>query len=104
MDNQQNEYRIPKTDAEQNNSPYGNVNSLANQGVDSDSIFNETEQETVNEADYENPNKAAANKDMMVGALWCVGGIIATMSMDGVLWWGAILFGGIQFFRGLANS
>jgi hypothetical protein len=42
-----------------------------------------------------------ANKDMLYGALWCIGGIIATASGIGFVFWGAILFGGIQFFKGL---
>ena len=49
--------------------------------------------------------------DMMVGGLWCVGGILVTAitysaaSGGGhfVVAWGAILFGGIQFLKGLAN-
>jgi len=39
----------------------------------------------------------------MYGALWCVGGIIATMSDIGAIFWGAIIFGAIQFFKGLSN-
>ena len=56
--------------------------------------------------------KERANKDMLYGALWCVGGIVVTFisysSASGggsyVITWGAILFGGIQFFRGVVNS
>jgi hypothetical protein len=44
-----------------------------------------------------------ANKDMLYGALWCIGGIIATISDLGYIFWGAIVFGAIQFFRGLLN-
>ncbi|NME71870.1 hypothetical protein [Flammeovirga aprica] len=39
--------------------------------------------------------------DMLYGALWCVGGIIATVADIGFIFWGAILFGGIQFLKGL---
>jgi hypothetical protein len=43
--------------------------------------------------------------DMLVGGLWCVGGIVVTVlsygSKGGIIAWGAIVFGGIQFFRGL---
>jgi len=50
-----------------------------------------------------------ATKNMLYGALWCIGGIIVTAitfsaaSGGGryVIAWGAILFGGIQFLRGL---
>lgn len=54
----------------------------------------------------------AAKKNMLFGALWCVGGIIVTvvtlsMAMEGggtyIVAWGAIIFGAIQFFRGLAQ-
>jgi len=48
--------------------------------------------------------KERAKKDMLYGGLWCVGGIIATASNIGLIFWGAILFGGIQFFKGLANA
>jgi hypothetical protein len=48
--------------------------------------------------------KERANKDMLYGALWCIGGIIATVADIGLIFWGAIVFGGYQFFRGLSNS
>lgn len=44
-----------------------------------------------------------AQKDMIYGALWCVGGTVATMAHIGFIFWGAIVFGGIQFFKGLIN-
>ena len=47
--------------------------------------------------------KGRAHKDMLYGGLWCVGGTIATMSHIGFIFWGAIVFGGIQFFKGLIN-
>lgn len=53
-----------------------------------------------------------ATKNMLYGALWCIGGTIATVigyinasSGHGggryMVFWGAIVFGGIQFLRGL---
>jgi hypothetical protein len=53
--------------------------------------------------------KAVGRKNMLYGALWCVGGTVVTavtlsMASSGgtyVVAWGAILFGGIQFFKGL---
>jgi hypothetical protein len=53
--------------------------------------------------------RAAATKDMVVGGLWCGGGILVTAltysaaSGGGtyVVAWGAIIFGGVQFVRGL---
>jgi len=51
---------------------------------------------------------AIAHRNMVVGGLWCGGGILVTLltfaaaSGGGsyVVAWGAILFGGIQFFLG----
>lgn len=56
---------------------------------------------------YEDQMRAAfrerAKKDMLYGALWCIGGLVLTLAHIGFIFWGAILFGGIQFFRGLVN-
>jgi hypothetical protein len=46
----------------------------------------------------------AAGKDMLYGALWCIGGTVATIANVGFIFWGAILFGGIQFLKGLYNN
>jgi alcohol dehydrogenase class IV len=48
--------------------------------------------------------KEGANKDMLHGALWCIGGIAATAADLGFIFWGAIVFGAVQFFKGVANS
>jgi hypothetical protein len=58
--------------------------------------------------------KGAGRKNMLYGAMWCLGGIVVTAlsyqaaanSGGGryVLAWGAILFGGIQFVRGMIQS
>jgi hypothetical protein len=48
--------------------------------------------------------RTKAHKDMLSGALWCVGGIVLTMAHIGYIFWGAIVFGGIQFFRGVFKS
>lgn len=56
-------------------------------------------------------NKEAGKKNMIFGGLWCLGGgfiTYATMAAaeNGggyVITWGAILFGAIQFFRGLSQ-
>ena len=58
--------------------------------------------------------RAAANKMMVHGALWCIGGIVVTavtFSMASanspggsfVIAWGAILFGFIRFLNGLTS-
>lgn len=50
-----------------------------------------------------------ANKNMLYGALWCIGGIIVTgityaIASEGggyLITWGAVVFGGWQFLKGL---
>ncbi len=56
------------------------------------------------EAEIRQAKASKAKKDMIYGALWCVGGIAATVADVGFIFWGAIVFGGIQFFRGVSNS
>lgn len=46
-------------------------------------------------------DKKDATKNMIFGALWCLGGIAGTLADVGYIFWGAIIFGGIQFFQGL---
>ncbi len=57
--------------------------------------------------------KESARKNMLHGALWCIGGVAVTVltyqaaaPAGGryVVAWGAIVFGGIQFLRGLMQS
>lgn len=50
-----------------------------------------------------------ANNDVLYGALWFFGGLIVTIASvasgkGGVIAYGAVIFGGIQFFRGLTKS
>jgi hypothetical protein len=55
--------------------------------------------------------KEAGQKNMLFGALWCIGGTAVTVlsfasAKPGgsyVLAWGAIIFGAVQFFRGLSQ-
>ncbi len=42
--------------------------------------------------------------EMLHGALWCIGGTVATLADFGFIFWGAIVFGAIQFFRGMAGG
>lgn len=65
------------------------------------------------EVQIEEARKKRANKDMLYGALWCVGGTVITVATYSAasngggryfVAWGAIIFGAIQFFKGLANS
>jgi hypothetical protein len=56
--------------------------------------------------------KAAGQRNMLLGGLWCGGGLLVTIATfaaaagGGVylIAWGAILFGAIQFFRGLSQA
>lgn len=47
--------------------------------------------------------KDRAKKDVLYGALWCIGGTVLTLANVGFIFWGAILFGGIQLIKGLVN-
>ena len=55
------------------------------------------------ETEIKNAKKEAGKKDMLYGALWCIGGTVATVANIGFIFWGAILFGGIQFVKGAIN-
>lgn len=55
------------------------------------------------EVEIKNARKDAGKKDMLYGALWCIGGTVATVANIGFIFWGAILFGGIQFVKGAIN-
>jgi hypothetical protein len=55
------------------------------------------------EDEIKKAKKDQAKKDILYGALWCVGGTIATVANVGFIFWGAILFGGIQLIKGLVN-
>ena len=54
----------------------------------------------------------AAKKNMLYGGLWCVGGTAVTIGTYSaasgggsyVVAWGAIVFGAIQFFRGVTQA
>lgn len=43
-------------------------------------------------------------QDMIWGAVWCLGGLAATAADIGYIFYGAIIFGGIQFVQGLIKS
>ena len=77
------------------------IAALVDSGIDEEgaiTIINNLEREFTVE------RKKRAEKDILYGALWCVGGLVATAAEIGYIFWGAILFGGIQFVRGLRNS
>lgn len=49
-------------------------------------------------------DKSSGINDMVIGGLFCIGGTIATIADIGYIFWGAIVFGRIQFIRGLMKS
>lgn len=55
------------------------------------------------EVQIRDARKKAAKKDMLHGGLWCVGGLALTLADIGFIFWGAIIFGGIQFLKGLTS-
>jgi len=73
---------------------------LMTQGLDADSA---TTVVSNLQAQIRDVKKAQAKKDMLHGGLWCVGGTALTLADIGFVFWGAIIFGGIQFFKGLVN-
>lgn len=78
--------------------PHEVKNDLIAQGLDTQSAIAIVDNLTAQMSDAK---KSQGKKDMMWGAVWCVGGLIGTLSDTGFIFWGAIIFGGIQFFRGL---
>jgi hypothetical protein len=76
------------------------VQILIEEGIDAESAKVITDNI---EVQIRKAKRNRANKDMLCGALWCIGGIVATMADLGYIFWGAIVFGGIQFFKGVSN-
>ncbi len=84
----------------QNKSAYETKAALVEKGLSSENAATIVDnlEEQIEEAKHDK-----AKKDMLYGALWCIGGTVLTLANVGFIFWGAILFGGIQFFRGLIN-
>ncbi len=83
--------------------------NLIGRGLDATTA--ETIAENV-EREYNNVKNKAAEKNMLYGGLWCAGGTLVTVltysaaSSGGghyVVAWGAIVFGAVQFFKGLSQ-
>ncbi|WGH76436.1 hypothetical protein P8625_04545 [Tenacibaculum tangerinum] len=86
---------------EQNKSAAETKTALIEYGLDEESaaaVVTNLEQQ------IKDAKKGQAHKDMLYGALWCIGGFIATVADFGYFFWGAIVFGAVQFFRGVFNS
>jgi hypothetical protein len=71
--------------------------------------------QTANLQDPDDPWRAAAEKQIRSGALWCVGGSVVTVvtylsalnnPFGGtyIFAWGAILFGLLRFYQGISNK
>ncbi|SHK07805.1 hypothetical protein [Epilithonimonas mollis] len=59
--------------------------------------------------EIESRSKKNSSKDIIVGALWFAGGALVTLismsnGQGGIIAYGAIIFGAIQFGRGIFNS
>jgi len=84
----------------QNMNSYEVQTALMERGLDQQTAA--TMVETL-ETQIADAKRKKANKDMIFGALWCVGGIVLTVASIGYIFWGAIVFGGYQFIRGAMN-
>lgn len=52
---------------------------------------------------YQKSQRNRAIPDILWGILWCGGGIFLTAAAPGYIFYGAIIYGGIRFFKGLFN-
>ena len=88
------------------------IASLIGQGLDTASATNVVEELFSVKAKQVT---AAAKRNMLVGALWCIGGTVVTVITyqaaanhpgggSYVVAWGAIIFGAFQFLRGVFQS
>ncbi|NML64028.1 hypothetical protein HHL22_02305 [Hymenobacter sp. RP-2-7] len=73
---------------------------LITQGLDAESAAVVVSNLEIELRDVE---QARARKDLLHGGLWCAGGVALTVADSGFIFWGAIIVGGIQFFKGLIN-
>lgn len=60
-------------------------------------------------AQMQQQDQKQAKNDVLYGGLWFAGGLIVTIislsnGNGGIIAYGAVIFGGIQFFRGLSKS
>jgi len=80
--------------------PFEAINALTTTGINVDDAKNVVE--TLH-GQITKLKKERANKDMLYGGLWCAVGTIATLADIGFIFWGAIVFGGIQLIKGMIN-
>ena len=79
------------------------INKLVEKGVDEETAKEIVKQIKRQIATAKEAQNEEASKNMAWGAIWCIGGIIATVANFGYVFWGAIIFGAIQFIQGLAG-
>ena len=79
------------------NTPTETIDELIRNGIDS-----ETAEQVVShiQSEINTAQKKRNKKDLIIGALFCVGGILGTLSDSGYIFWGAIVFGGFQVLKG----
>ena len=73
-------------------------NELVEQGLDEESasiVVANLEQQ------IKDAKKEGANKDMLYGALWVIGGIVATVADFGFIFWGQLCLVQFSLLRGL---
>ena len=88
------------------------VAQLVSEGVDQDSamkLVNYAQGGTGGSSDeedmhYEEEDSGSGVADMAIGAVVCIGGIVATAADIGYIFYGAIIYGGIKFFAGLVKT
>ncbi len=74
------------------------VNILINTGIDAHTANSIVENI---QSQIEDSNKGKGFRDIVYGTMWFIGGIIGTITGFGLMFWGAILLGSIQFMKGL---
>lgn len=85
-------------------SPQDAVNDLVAEGLDEESAIKMVNYASGAGANAEDNGGESGVKDMLIGDFFCVVGTIATVADIGYIFWGAIVFGGIQFIKGLSKS
>jgi hypothetical protein len=82
---------------ENNKSKQDVIDDLIQQGLDRESA-------TIVVNNLVEVYKKQAYKNILYGALWCVGGTVATIADIGYIFYGAIIWGAIQFIKGVYQS
>jgi hypothetical protein len=85
---------------DQQQSIYEVRQALVERGLDLDSAQNVL---TAIEDDLQHAEKERAQRDVLFGSLWLVGGIIATLAQVHFVFWGAIVIGAVLFGRGVVK-